>query len=77
MDPFVKIFFEGKDQKTKVRDDVGKNPVWNEKKTFNVKDKNNDFTFKVMDEDFTSNDLSGEVVVKADVFTYPKPPTDF
>jgi Ca2+-dependent lipid-binding protein len=29
MDPFVVIFYQGKEYKTKVLEEGGKNPVWN------------------------------------------------
>ena len=61
MDPYLELSIGGElIHKTKVLDDAGKNPKWDEDVTFEVKDQNAEVHFKVFDEDTGSDDIVGE-----------------
>ena len=45
MDPYVQITFNGKVRKTKVIEEGGKNPQWNEKFVIDVSNYNCDIVF--------------------------------
>ena len=59
MDPYVQITFNSKVRKTKVIQEGGKNPQWNEKFVIDVNNYNCDIVFKVFDEDTGKDDLVG------------------
>ena len=69
MDPFVKVEFQGGETKqTKALQSAGKNPVWNEKLTFDVKTINqasSTIRVSLWDEDIKFHDEIG-----ADLFSF-------
>ena len=61
MDPYVELFIGGvRVYKTEVKDDAGKNPVWNEECTYEVKDRGLEVRLIVSDEEVFSDDVIGE-----------------
>jgi Ca2+-dependent lipid-binding protein len=64
MDPFIKLECEGKDYRTKVIEEGGKNPKWNEMLTVSLQNTNGNIRFVCYDEDLAINDLVGEAIVK-------------
>ncbi|TNV81761.1 hypothetical protein FGO68_gene14942 [Halteria grandinella] len=65
MDPFIRIIHKGNRYQTKVHDEAGKNPEWNE--TFNINLENFDDPFQLTcyDEDVLSDDFIGEASFRA------------
>ena len=64
MDPFVKIIPSWNSKivaKTKVLEDIGMKPKWNQKFNFFVQDIDEKIMFSVLEEDATTNDLVGDV----------------
>lgn len=69
MDPFVQIVVQpdGKEYRTKVLDDGGKNPKWNEIIEIPITNSPDEVTFKItcFDEDIMMNDFVGQQVFSA------------
>ena len=63
MDPFVLISSNGVDYKTKVKDDAGKNPVWNETFEVPIGSMMDSLEIFCYDEDLTNNKLIGETSI--------------
>jgi Ca2+-dependent lipid-binding protein len=64
MDPFVVIDYDGKKYKTKVLDDAGKNPIWNQTIEVPIKSIKDNLKFTCYDEDFIMDSCVGEAVFK-------------
>jgi Ca2+-dependent lipid-binding protein len=64
MDPFIHIECDGKEYRTKVMEEGGKNPKWNEMITVSLGSTNGNIRFVCYDEDLAVNDLVGEASVK-------------
>ena len=61
MDPYFELIIgEVQVHKTQVKDDAGKNPVWNEECTYEVKDLSLDVKFIVSDEEVFRDDVIGD-----------------
>ena len=61
MDPYVKLIIGGEQvYKTEVKDDMGKNPVWNEECTYEVKDRTLEIKLIVSDEEVFRDEVIGE-----------------
>lgn len=69
MDPYVLITFDSKIRKTSVKQEGGKIPIWNEKFEIEVNNHYQNITFKVFDEDPTTDDLVGEVTITVSELT--------
>ena len=65
MDLFTEIKFMNDKQRTKVADEAGKTPKWNQELIFTVNDQNGLFHIAVYDEDIASNDVVGEMQISA------------
>ena len=69
MDPFVVLTLcqnEGMKEdvhKTKVKDNAGKNPVWDEKFEMRVTNMDLDLKVHILEEDVTSNDNLGQFTI--------------
>ena len=72
MDPFCEIKYSGKKYRTKVKEEAGKKPKWNEEFQFKITDISSQFTITVFDEDMTTNDLVGDVVISAKKLLSPE-----
>ena len=59
MDPFVEIEYNEKQYKTKVHEDGGKNPEWNESFDIPIQSMSDQVRITCYDEDALSNDLVG------------------
>lgn len=59
MDPFAVCEYRQQKFKTKVKQNAGKTPVWNEMFTIDVKYIGDDMYIKVFDEDVTENEAIG------------------
>lgn len=57
MDPFVEIEYNEKQYKTKVHEDGGKNPVWNESFDIPIQSMSDYLRITCYDEDALSNDM--------------------
>ena len=57
MDPFVEIEYKGKQYKTKVNEDGGKNPQWNESFDIPIVSMSDTLKITCFDEDALSNDV--------------------
>ena len=57
MDPFVEIDYNEKQYKTKVHEDGGKNPEWNESFDLPIQSMTDYIKITCFDEDALSNDL--------------------
>ena len=59
MDPYVKFKYRNKEHKTRIRDNAGKHPRWNQSFVIDVQDAKNDkIQFEVLDKDtFTSSHI--------------------
>ena len=64
MDPFCQVEYRQQKFKTKVKQNAGKTPVWNETFTVDVKYIGDDFYVKVFDEDVTENEAIGATMLK-------------
>jgi hypothetical protein len=64
MDPYCKVRTRDQNFKTKVLQGAGKLPKWNETIDIDVKYIGDDINIEVMDEDVTTSDLIGSVVMK-------------
>ena len=53
MDPYCTVVYEDSKYKTRVKQDAGKNPVWNEEFVFDVSSEK-DIKISVLDQDFVS-----------------------
>jgi Ca2+-dependent lipid-binding protein len=49
MDPFCKMFYNGKTFKTAVKDGAGKKPKWNQRFELDILDHNDEIKFEVHD----------------------------
>ena len=64
MDPFVKVTIGAKTVKTKVKEDAGKEPVWNETFEFTVDHKEDDIFLEIHEEDAFSDDFIGDATFR-------------
>ena len=64
MDPYATFVYRDQTFKTKVKDNAGKLPKWNEIWDIDVKYIGDDMTIQVLDKDLTSSDLVGETTIK-------------
>ena len=67
-DPYVNIIYMGTKQKTRVHDNGGKEPVWNQTFTYQLGSISDDIRFEVKDQDVLSATLIGEATIKASSF---------
>ena len=65
MDPYVKFFFREQEWKTKVHNNGGKNPHWNESHDFQVHYLGDDIKFEVWDDEVGRDNKIGQGVIKA------------
>lgn len=65
MDPFVVIEINGKKYKTKVLDNAGKNPVWNQTFDIPINSLLDNLKFTCYDEDFIMDSCVGEAIFRA------------
>ena len=74
MDPFCKLRYnEGAVKKlTTVKEDVGKNPIWNEEYMFEI-ESDKDISFKVFDKDLIKETLGGEYAGSVSTILGPEP----
>ena len=68
MDPFIEILYNGKTYRTKVDNEGGKEPVWNDVFEIPIYLSEKQCTIKCIDEDLFSNDNVGEVQLNIDTF---------
>lgn len=64
MDPFVRITYGQQQFKTIVKDEAGKNPVWNETFQIDVRYIGDELKIEVIDEDVLTDDKVGEAKIK-------------
>lgn len=63
MDPFIQINYGKLKLKTKVLDEAGKKPIWNEDFEIKIEDLEDEITLTCYDEDVAVNDLVGDVKI--------------
>jgi len=63
MDPFLEIEYLDKKFCTKVKQEEGKNPVWNEEFEFNIESLDDCIKIKCYDNDIIVDDLIGETII--------------
>lgn len=64
MDPFIVLEYDGKTYKTKVQDEAGKYPEWNETFIIHVNEPiEGNVKLSCFDEDVFSNDLVGDSLI--------------
>ena len=68
MDPYCIIQVREQEFKTKVKEEAGKEPKWNECFDIDVKYIGDDLTVKVMDDDIGKDDTVGEAKIKLSSF---------
>ena len=68
MDPYVVIQVREQEFKTKVKQEAGKEPKWNESFNIDVKYIGDDMTVKVMDDDIGKDDSIGVAKIKLSSF---------
>lgn len=65
MSPYCKVAYNGEEKHTRVIDEGGKNPVWNDKMYFPLNHKAEEVRISVWDkETLKKDDLIGEGVIK-------------
>jgi Ca2+-dependent lipid-binding protein len=67
-DPYVKITYMGTPYKTRVHENGGKNPVWNQAFDIRIGSIGDDMQFEVKDEDVVGAKLIGQATIKASSF---------
>jgi Ca2+-dependent lipid-binding protein len=65
MDPFIRITYKGQIYQTKVLDEAGKTPVWNESFIIELDHLDDVLHIVCYDEDVITNDFVGETSLKA------------
>jgi len=71
MDPFCIVEYRQERFKTAVKDNAGKNPVWNQTYEIDIKYIGDDMWLKVFDEDVTTNDAVGATQIKCSSLCLP------
>jgi hypothetical protein len=72
-DPFCKITVGHRTFQTKVHDNGGRNPVWNDKFVFDVSDAQlQQLTIEIWDKNFVSNDYIGSCRLPVSIFNHGK-----
>lgn len=69
-DPYVKIIYMGQPFKTRVHENGGKNPIWNQEFTFRINSPSDDITIECKDDDVVGAKMIGRTVVKASTFCF-------
>ena len=64
MDPYCKVYFNGKKFKTNTKHEGGKTPKWRYKFEIYFNNLNEEIEFKVLDEDMITDDVVGSVKCK-------------
>ncbi len=67
-DPYVKISYLGSEQRTRIHENAGKAPVWNQTFNFQIASVADDFKFEVKDNDTFGATLIGAATIKASSF---------
>lgn len=67
-DPYVKITYMGTPYKTRVHQNGGKNPVWNQTFEFRIGSINDEILVEVKDEDVVGAKMIGKATIKGSAF---------
>lgn len=67
-DPYVKITYMGTPYKTRVHENGGKNPVWNQEFSFRIGSPSDDILVECKDDDVVGAKLIGQSTIKASAF---------
>ena len=67
-DPYVKITYMGTPYKTRVHENGGKNPVWNQEFTFRIGSTSDDILVECKDDDTIGAKMIGKSTIKASAF---------
>jgi Ca2+-dependent lipid-binding protein len=76
MDPFVEIKYLNNKYRTRVHDDGGKNPMWNETLEIPIESIKDELALSCLDQDAFSADLIGETTIPLKSLIGPQNPTD-
>jgi Ca2+-dependent lipid-binding protein len=64
MNPYVLISIKGKNYKTRISNNAGKIPIWNEKISIPINNLNEAMKISCFDEDVALDDLIGDTFIK-------------
>ena len=67
-DPYLIIKYRNEVHKTRVIEEGGKNPVWNEKFVFHIASISDDFNIEIRDDDVFGSKPIADCVIKASSF---------
>ena len=67
-DPYIKITYMGTPYKTRVHENGGKNPVWNQEFTFRIGSPSDDILIECKDDDVVGAKMIGRSTIKASAF---------
>lgn len=67
-DPYIKITYMGTPYKTRVHENGGKEPVWNQEFTFRIGSPSDDILIECKDDDVVGAKMIGRSTVKASAF---------